>query len=221
MPLAGQSSGFDKLAPVYHLIEYIAAGGRMHRCRTAFLERCQRPRNILTLGEGHGRFLCECLIRFPEATVTCVDESAAMLRQARRHLTRWKIADERVRWVHADALTWEPPSGAFDLIATHFFLDCFREDQLSRLVPRIVMAAATNASWLLADFQNAGCGWRLVRSRAILALLYAFFRVVTRIPAISLVQPNEYLERSGFRLSHRVEIEWGLLKSECWRRDAM
>jgi trans-aconitate methyltransferase len=171
------------------------------------------------LGEGSGGFLGECLGRFPDASVTCVDESAAMLRQARRQLARQNLDDPRVCWVTADALTWTPARGEFDLIVTHFFLDCFRADQLRELVPRIAGGAATNASWLIADFQVPRDGWRRVRSRAILALLYAFFRVVTRLPARSLAPPDEYLEGAGFQMTHRVEFEWGLLKSELWRLD--
>ncbi|MCE9520753.1 MAG: class I SAM-dependent methyltransferase [Verrucomicrobia bacterium] len=209
---------FDRLAPIYHLIERIAAGDKMQRCRTAFLDQIPTPQNILTLGEGHGQFLHECLRRFPKSHITCVDASAGMIRQARSNLANHGLDDSRVHWIQADVLSWTTPQAVFDLIATHFFLDCFRADQLNDLIPSIAGAAAPNATWLLADFQVAAKGWQRVRTRAILAIMYAFFRLTTRLPARALTPPDPYLERAGFQRHDRIEIEWGLLKSDWWRK---
>ena len=209
---------FDTLAPVYRLMERVAAGGKMQQCRTAFLEDVTPPQNILTLGEGHGRFLNVCRQRFPEASITCVDASAGMLAQARRALQKADLDDLPVHFVQADMLTWRPPRAAFDLVATHFFLDCFRADQLESIMPRIAAAAADGASWLVSDFQVAPHGWRRVRSRAIITLMYAFFRVFTRIPAKTLTPPDPFLKKAGFHLHRRIETEWGLMKSDWWTR---
>ncbi len=209
---------FDSLAPVYRLMEGIAAGKKLQRCRTAFLEEIEIPRNILTLGEGHGRFLCACRRRFPEAAITCVDTSKGMIRQARQALVKEGLSDQGVTFVEADALAWLPPVAEFDLIVTHFFLDCFRADQLDVIVPRMARAGTSHATWLVADFQTAPHGWRRLRSQAILAIMYRFFRVFALLPAKELVPPDEFLLRSGFSLNRRVEMEWGLLKSEWWTR---
>lgn len=211
---------FDRLAPVYPAMERLAAGQRLQRCRAAFLDRIEPPGRVLTLGEGHGRFLGECLRQFPEASITCVDASAAMLRQARRHLKARGLDEARVQWVEADALAWSPPPGVFDLIVTHFFLDCFRADQLAGLIPRMAGGATGSACWLLGDFQLAARGWRRTRSRWILAIMYAFFRATTRLSARSVAPPDNFLRRAGFELKQRTEFEWGLLKSDWWQRGA-
>ena len=151
---------FDTLAPVYLLMERLAAGERMQLCRTAFLAEIPTPQRVLTLGEGHGRFLCACRARFPEAEITCVDSSAGMLRQARRGLVKSGLDERGVRFIHDDIFSWAPPRDSFDLIVTHYFLDCFRADQLALIVPRIASTASPGASWLLADFQTAAHGWR-------------------------------------------------------------
>lgn len=211
---------FDRLAPYYRWMEFVSAGETMQRCRTRFLDEIPEARNILLLGEGHGRGLIECARRFPRAQITCVDASEGMLAQAQRQLARNGLSTRCVRFVHANVLSWNPPARSHDLIGTHFFLDCFRTDQLEAMIPRIAVVAAPDANWLISDFQIAPAGWKRVRSRLILWSLYAFFRAATRLPATKLVAPDPFLEQAGFRLQRRVETEWNLLRSDWWKRAA-
>jgi SAM-dependent methyltransferase len=208
---------FDALAPHYRWMEFVLAGEKLQRCRTAFLDEIPAARNILLVGEGHGRCLVECCRRFQGAQVVCVDASEQMLAQARRQLTAQKAGATHVEFIHADVLNWSPPAKAFDLIATNFFLDCFRGDQLERIICRLAAAAAPGASWLLGDFQIPSAGLKRIRSGLILWAMYAFFRTTTRLPANRLTPPDSFLRREGFVLHRRVEAEWGLLHSDWWR----
>jgi len=208
---------FDVLAPHYRWMELVSAGEKLQRCRTAFLSRVPAAKNILILGEGNGRFLFECRRQFPRAAITVVDASARMIELARKRLARCGVKTDRIDFIRADALTWRPPARAFDLIVTHFFLDCFRPDQLELLIPKLALAAAPNAHWLLADFQAAAAGWRRGRSRVILWLMYRFFIALTRLPARTLTAPDFFLEQQGFELREREIYDWELLRSDCWR----
>jgi ubiquinone/menaquinone biosynthesis C-methylase UbiE len=209
---------FDLLAPHYRWMEFILAGEKLQRCRTAFLEELPLARNILLVGEGHGRCLIECRRRFPTAQITCVDASEPMLVQARRQLTRHHPETIRVSFIHADVLNWTPTGADYDLIVTNFFFDCFRADQLEQIIARIAAATSPDANWLIADFQTAPAGWQRIRSRIILWTMYAFFRATTRLPARRLTAPDSYLERAGFARHRHTETEWGLLHSAWWKR---
>lgn len=209
---------FDILAPVYRWMELLLAGRKLHRCRCAFLEEVPPPRHVLMLGEGHGRFLVECLRKFPKTHITCLDASAGMIEQARKAIQRHRLTPDRVTFIHTDALTWQPPHQRYDLIVTHFFLDCFRPEQLQQLVPSIASSATPAAQWLVADFQEAPAGWQRVRSRLILGLMYWFFRTVTRLPARSLTCPDPLLLQAGFHLQGEQVFEWGLLRSSRWEQ---
>lgn len=213
-----RNMSFDLLAPHYRWLEIILAGEKLHRCRTAFLDEIPAAQNILLLGEGHGRCLIECRRRFPNARITCVDASAAMLTQARRQLLRHNLKTDRVEFIHADVLDWTPGDGNYDLVSTNFFLDCFRADQIQQLVTQVTSLTRPNANWLSADFQNAATGWQRLRSRIILWSMYRFFRVATRLPAQQLVTPDSFLEQAGFHLHRRTESEWHLLHSDWWIR---
>ena len=210
---------FDLLAPHYRWMESIAAGTKLQCCRTACLESVPRAEKVLIYGDGNGRFLAELLKHFPAAQVTSVDFSARMIALARKRLRREGLPLAQVEFVHANVLDWIPPERTYDLVVTHFFLDCFRPDQLAVLMPRIANAAQARAHWLVADFKVAdGNCLKRWRSQVILALMYVFFRAVTRLSARRITPPDSFLASAGFALQHRVESDWGLLHSDCWMR---
>lgn len=209
---------FDLLAPHYRWMEWLAAGDKLQRCRTACLDSVPGPAKVLIYGEGNGRFLAELCRRFPHVGITVVDASAKMIDLARRRLARQGLSSAKIEFVHADALTWTPPAANYDLIVTHFFLDCFRQDQLQQLVPVIANAAKLHAHWLLADFKSAPSGLKRWRSEWILALMYLFFRWATKLPARTLTPPDPLLVAAGFTLRQHIESDWGMLHSDCWSR---
>lgn len=209
---------FDLLAPHYRWMEALCTGGQLQRCRTALLGAISVPQRVLIYGEGNGRFLVELCRRFPAAWVTVVEASGVMIDLARARLRREGLAEERVEFIQADALTWRPPAAVYDLIVTCFFLDCFRADQLRQLVPAIASGATAEAQWLLADFQIAPAGARRVCSRAIVGLLYVFFRWATRLPANELVDVTPLLRASGFARREHREFIFGLVFCACWSR---
>lgn len=212
---------FDRLAPHYRWMECLLAGGKLQRCRTAFIGDIPPPRRVLMMGEGNGRCLVELLRAFPAAHFMCVDASARMLECARARVQARGLSDSEIEFIHADALQWQPPPARFDLLVTHFFLDCFRAEQLAVLVPRLAAAATLDARWLLADFCEPASGLAKWRARWILRAMYFFFRRVTRLPARRLTPPDAFLQHSGFTLRERRLSDWGLLHGDLWLRGAL
>lgn len=207
---------FDRIAPHYRWIEMLCAGPLLQRCRTAFLGELPSPRHTLIVGEGNGRFLVNFLRIHPDARVTCVEASAEMLRLARARLRASGLDSRGVEFLHADILSWPPPPRRFDLLVTHFFLDCFRADQLAAVIARLAAAAAPEARWLVADFREPTSGFAKWRARAIIQSLYLFFRGVARLSATRLTPPDALLTRHGFVLRGRLTWDWGLLHSDLW-----
>jgi len=209
---------FDPLARHYRWMEFVLAGGKLQRCRTAFLHRVTEAQRVLIAGEGNGRFLVECRRQLPSANVTVLDSSAGMLNAARRRLAAARLDARNLDFLHTDVRRWTPPKAAYDLIVTHFFLDCFPSGQLEEVVAALARSASRNAAWLLADFQVPAAGWRRQRARIIHALMYAFFRRATRLPARVLIPPAPVLERQGFSLGATQTSEWDLLHTDLWVR---
>lgn len=206
---------FDILAPHYRWMEWLLAGRKLQRCRTAFLDQAGQARNVLLLGEGNGRFLSAFADANRHANITVLDASAGMLRRARRAAG---VAEHRMRYVHADVLDWSPPPDGYDLIVANFFFDCFCPDQLARLVPRLASGAAPDAVWIISDFRIPATGPARWRALWIIASMYSFFRIVTRLSARTITPIDSFLRDSGFGLEKRQITEWGLLHSDLWRR---
>jgi len=204
--------GFDLLAPHYRWMERVLAGSILQSCRTKHLPALAGARRILLLGEGPGRFLSEVIRGCPAADLTCVDSSAAMLQQARR------IDSRRVVFVHADVLEHDLGDSYYDVIATHFFLDCFRPDQLGLLVSRVARALKPAGLWLLSDFCLPDSGLQRWRAATVLKLMYLFFRTVTALPARRLTNPDALLAENGITLLKRHTANFGLLHSDLWRK---
>jgi ubiquinone/menaquinone biosynthesis C-methylase UbiE len=200
-------------------MEFVLAGEKLQRCRTAFLDQISAPEHILIWGEGNGRFLVECCRKWRDARIVCADASERMLALANERIERFGLDASGIEFLTADVLEWSPLKKVFDLVVTHFFLDCFRPEQLQQIVDKLAFAARPNASWLLADFQTPLVGLQRWRATLILNVMYLFFRVVTRLPARSLVSPDPYLTNNEFFLRERHVSEWGLLHTDLWQRE--
>jgi len=196
------------------MMETLSAGAKLQRCRTAFLDNIPVPERVLLAGEGHGRFLPECVRRFPDAKIVVVDSSARMLEISKR-----TVKTGRVKFVHTDVLDWQAPNAAFDLVVTHFFLDCFTADELATVIGNLSRATTARAHWLVADFEIPSSGPARLRARIILALLYRFFRTTSGLRAKRLIPPDEILKNAGFSRKDRRTFNWGLLKSEWWTHE--
>ena len=208
---------FDALAPYYRAMEFVLAGSLLHRCRTAFLDQAAQARTALLLGEGPGRYLVELLRVNPRLCVTCLDSSARMLAVAREHLPARPFSDQQVRFVCADWRAWPGDGGPFDLVATHFFLDCFQAGQLAELVPKVAALASSHALWVLSDFREPAAGWQRLRAQFVLKAAYLFFHWAAALSASQLTPPDPFLEASGFHLLQRRLFHHGLLHADLWQ----
>lgn len=211
---------FDTLAPWYRVLERIAFGDDLQRCRVACLGEIAAPQRALIVGEGNGRLLCELLRLHPEVEVDCIDASARMLQLARERIER-ELPDcaKRVRFLQQDITAWTAAEHHYDLVVTHFVLDCFPQATLTGIIKKLARAATDDANWLLADFCIPPNGMARVRARAWLASMYLFFRAIARIPATELIDPTPLLRAEGFALARQHLFRKGILKSERWHRE--
>jgi ubiquinone/menaquinone biosynthesis C-methylase UbiE len=210
---------FDRIAPHYRWLEAVAFGNALQRARVAWLADLENPVRALIVGEGNGKFLCELLRTHPRIEVDCLDASARMLQLARERVHREGRGGERqVRFLHADLRTWSPKENIYDLIVTHFVLDCFTENEATAIVGKLARALTADASWLIADFSIPSQKLARLRTKVWLAAMYLFFRVVAAISARHLIDASPLLERHRFQCLCRRSWQFSMLKSELWRR---
>jgi SAM-dependent methyltransferase len=207
---------FNLIARPYRWLEYLTLGRALERCRAHYLPQLRDRRHALVLGDGDGRFLGQLLAHNPELRADAVDTSIAMLQLLRqRSEAATADANGRLRIHHANALTF-PLGGHYDLVVTHFFLDCLTQAELNALVTRVASALAPGALWLVSDFRIP-TGLMRLPARILVRGLYFAFRVLTGLRTSRLPDHVTSLTRAGFVCIADHRSFAGLLTTELWQ----
>jgi hypothetical protein len=214
--MAIRGSSFDLVARAYRWIEYATFGRALERCRECFLGRLRERRSGLVLGDGDGRFVASLLGVNREIDVDAVDGSGAMLGLLRARV-RSVGAEDRVRTFCGDAMGFEFAEGQrYDLVATHFFLDCLTQREVEELCGRVAERLEEGALWVVSEFRvpegaMRWVGWGMVRG------LYFGFRVMAGLRVTRLPDYAGALQAAGFvRVAQRLSLR-GMLTAEVWR----
>ena len=169
----------------------------------------------LVLGDGDGRFTARLLARNAKVQVTAVDASGAMLRLLSRRCAGYQ---HRLNVVQCDVRGYCPEPGS-DLVVTHFLLDCFTDDEVNSIVPRVAATAAQNAFWLVSEFHVPG-GWLAWPAWLFVRGLYLAFRTLTGLRVTRLPDYAVTLRRCGFEILAEAESLGGMLTSQIWKNEA-
>jgi ubiquinone/menaquinone biosynthesis C-methylase UbiE len=206
---------FDGLAPVYRLLEYATFGPMLQRCRTALLPRLAPARHALILGDGNGRFLEQLLRAQPGLRCDSVDISPAMLARQHARLPDGGLA-AGARFYQADLRRFTPPGASYDLVVSHFFLDCLNDAEVEALIACIRPRLTPDAAWLVSEFAVAPRGlWRWA-CRCLIRGLYLAFALLTGLETRRLPDYSAALRRHGFHLAAEQKLLGGLLRAQLW-----
>lgn len=208
---------FNRLARLYRWMEWFSFGPWLALTRRDFLPEALHARRALVLGDGDGRFTARLLRLNPEIQVDAVDASSGMLDELLRRAGPYA---SRVRVHLADARTWQPPAPIdaepYDLIATHFFLDCLTQHEVRALVTRIGNATAPSALWVISEFAVPEGRFGTLIARPLVSALYWAFNRLTGLTVRALPDHGAALRSAGFTQVERRARLGGLLVSELW-----
>jgi ubiquinone/menaquinone biosynthesis C-methylase UbiE len=208
---------FDRIARPYRMLEYLTLGRMLERTREHFLPALKDSRNALVIGDGDGRFLAKLLEENRQLRATAVDTSATMLQLL---CERCQPYSNRLDVQQADARQELPRSAEpYDLVVTHFFLDCLTQDELCQLVRRMKPRLAPRARWIVSDFRVPGGllrlpAWLYVRG------LYLCFRILTGLRTTCLPDHEAAMNDAAFVCVDRQLLFAGVLATEIWQNGA-
>jgi ubiquinone/menaquinone biosynthesis C-methylase UbiE len=210
---AADAPDFSRLAEVYCWLEWLSFGPFLWRCRCAFLGTLSGSRKALVIGDGDGRFTARLLAENSSVQIDALDASSGMLTELMRTVGQNAC---RVRPILGDARISSTGSSHYDLIATHFFLDCLATDEVHALAVRLRRCVEPNARWIVSDFAvPAGLFGRAV-ARPVIAALYRTFGALTGLKIQSLPDHHWALNQAGFSIVQKRRWLFGLLVSEMW-----
>jgi SAM-dependent methyltransferase len=215
-PSPASAPNFDGLARLYRWMEYLSFGPFLWRCRIHFLHRLADCRSALVLGDGDGRFTARLLRANPAICVHAVDLSPRMIESLER-----VAAPCRNRLVAevADLRSWNPEASGqrYDLVVTHFFLDCLSTGEVMDLARRVAPALARDAVWLVSEFGIPPTRFGRALAAPVVASLYYAFRLLTGLRVRSLPEYGQVLTAAGWSLKAECTHLRGLLVSQLWQ----
>ena len=218
-------ANFDRIARAYRWLEYLSLGPVLEHLRLHHLPQLlhadKRSGRALILGDGDGRFTARLLSADLEVEADAVDLSPVMLALLeRRCLAASPDARERLRLHHRDALEFTANSLAasgYDLVVTHFFLDCLPQAEVEQLVRNVMPLLTTDALWLVSEFRIPG-GILHWPARLYIRMLYLAFRLLTGLRTTRLPDHAAALHHAGLRNIATCHMLFGLLTTELWQR---
>jgi hypothetical protein len=208
---------FDRVARIYRAMEYLSFGPLLEHCRFFHLPRLGPARRALMIGDGDGRFTARLLAEHDGVRADAIDLSPAML-----DLLHGRVAANgalgRLTLACADARAFTPSASDYDLVVTHFFLDCLTTGEAAQLIARVRPCLAPGAMWLVSEFAMPSRG-RLRRrlAQSLIALLYAAFRLLTGLSVRSIPPWRNLLAEAGFTPAASRAWLGGILVSELWQ----
>jgi SAM-dependent methyltransferase len=207
-------ANFDFIARPYRWLEYITFGRALEHCRNHFLSQLAGRHSALVLGDGDGRFLAALLTSNPHLQADTVDISPAMLAllENRAHA----VGARRRLHIHTSNALAFTPRHSYDLIATHFFLDCLSQPELEQLCTRITPNLTSGGLWLISDFRIPPGAMRLP-ARILVRLLYLGFRLLADLRTTTLPDHAAALTSAGLTRIAQHHSLGGVLSTELWQ----
>ncbi len=206
---------FDRIARPYQALERLTFGPLLTRAREHFLPHLATARNALLLGDGDGRFLYALLRGNPEVHALALDASPRMLSVL---ATRSHAFAPRFNTLQADlrqSLVL-PAHAPFDLVVTHFLLDCLSTPEIHALLRTLKPHLAPHALWLVSDFRIPPRGPLRPLAHLLVRSLYLAFRLLTGLRIRRLPDHHLAFHQAGFSLRAQHLACGGILTAELW-----
>lgn len=203
---------FNPLARIYRWMEWLTFGPMLQRTRSAFLTDLLQQRRALVLGDGDGRFTARLTGMNTSITVDAVDASAAMLQQLER-----RAVSTQIHTYCVDARIFQPAGRDYDLIATHFFLDCLTHAEVKALACRLRHHVRPDALWVVSEFAIPSNFYGSLIARPLISFLYLAFGLLAKLKIRRLPDHRLALSQTGWSLQRSQPHLGGLLISELWR----
>lgn len=185
-------------------------GNAIRRAQRIHLTALQGAHNILVVGGGTGAILKELLSADPAPKIFYAEASQRMLQLAAERLSY----EERLRVTFFHGTDRSLPQNIrVEAIIIHFFVDMFNEKDLMPVLQRLHSILAPGGQLVCADFID-DTWWQ----RAMLKVMYAFFRVMTGLSNQQLAPWRKMIPLAGFEYLQSKRFWHGFIYSALYRK---
>lgn len=206
------AANYDSIAPVYDLLSRIIYGRAIVNIQVSLLQYVPANSRILIAGGGTGWILEKlAALHSSGLAIDYVDASAKMIALSGNR----KYSHNKVNFFQLPMENFDPVH-PYEVIITPFFFDNFQKDKIEMLFAKMDSMLVKDGIWLYADFvynRDKSPLWQ----KAMLKIMYLFFRITVRIEAAELVSMDEYFH---IRYAKLTEFSRYLrfIRGTVWRR---
>ena len=197
-------SNYRLIARAYATCEKLVFGSALQRCRTAFIT--ELPQNILSVGEGDGRFSQALLQARPDIRLQIIEPDAAMRTESLK------------RNPDLTFVTSETASPC-DAIVLNFVLDLFTKEEAETFLGQL----PTSQALIVGDFFPSETQGNIRRRAAhyLVWIMYRFFSLTTGLKTNSLPPTHEILTSQGWILREEHTQWTGFISAQWWEKPAI
>ena len=124
----------------------------------------------------------------------------------------------RLSTTGADIRQLIPTRSDYDLVVSHFFLDCLTDREVRALIARLSPCMTPDALWLVSDFAVPEKGWRRLVARIVIRSLYFAFFVLTGLKVRKIPNYASAFNENGYHPVDKAAFLGGMLVTELWQR---
>lgn len=206
---------FSNLSSIYDLLGSCAFFGALHRSQTHFLKDLKPASHALIVGGGTGRFLVDLLKSGKVEHLTYVDISPGMISRAKKKVSSLGF-EHKVEFICGgiDSI----PQKKYELICTHYFLDCFEGEALCGLISSLKGLLHEDGTWHFSDFyQDESTSFF---KRKFIGFLYWFFRLFCGLQVRNLGDFRKLFKEEGLECEGEKFFIGKLMRTAVYRKQS-
>ena len=205
------NNSYDRVARYYDFLKGIVFGDAIIVSQISLLKFIPPGSNILIVGGGTGEILEKIAVLYPSGLhITYVEIAGKMVDISRKRNVGTLQIEFIVKPVEEFISTV-----AYDVIITPFLFDNFKAEKIEEIIQQLDRYLVPNGHWLYTDF-NTDTNKPLWQ-KVLLGCMYAFFRLLSRIDANTLVDAKTFLEKKYVRI-YETHFYAGFIRSYTFKK---
>ena len=207
-------NNFNIIAPLYRIGEFLCFGDLLQESRMQFTDNLSSPKFVLLLGEGRGYFLKSLLCLNKKCFVTVVESSSVMIRYQKSIIPKKDL--DRVYFKNISLENFYSYT-KFDLVCSFYFWDCFSDEEINLLLPKVVKVLSDRGYWINADFVDLGFKENKINFLK-LRIMYSLFKIFTGISTSRVAPFKNHAVANSLYLKDSKEIQAKFIRSELFQK---
>ncbi|CAN5148418.1 hypothetical protein BH23BAC1_BH23BAC1_01880 [soil metagenome] len=212
---------FDAIASFYDALAGIIFGASIKKAQLHFIPSIPENSKILFIGGGTG-WLLPTILKIPGVSITYVDLSVNMIKQARKKILPEQ--EKSVKFIQKDIYQFlngkkETVNEEFNVIITNFFLDVFNKENLVKIMILIDRVLQINGLWICTDFQKQpGRSLWYSWQNFLIYLMYKFFKMISNIEGKRILDFDAHFASLKFIPVHEVYFFHTMIKTSLFKK---